>query len=134
MLKLRLRQEGDTIVEVLIAIAIVSLILTAAYVISNKNTLAVQDNQERIQAQHLAEEQIESLRAKGSVTSGACFNTDDASELPIASCNSFTKWGTGAPYTVSITGPVSSVYTIKVTWSALASKGTASVTMYYRLN
>jgi len=134
MLKLRLRQEGDTIVEVLIAIAIVSLILTAAYVISNKNTLAIQDNQERIQAQHLVEGQIESLRAQGSLANSTDCFTSDGSEVTSSNCTAFTQPGSGATYTVSVTGPVSSVYTVKATWAALASKGTASVTMYYRLN
>ncbi len=132
--RLGLRQEGDTIVEVLIAIAIVSLILTAAYVISNKNTLAIQGNQERIQAQHLVEAQIEALRAQGGLnTSGDCFG-DDGSEQASTNCNTFSQPGSGAVYTVSVSGPVANVYTVKATWAALASKGTANVTMYYRLN
>jgi prepilin-type N-terminal cleavage/methylation domain-containing protein len=35
-------------IEVLIAIAIVSLILTVAYAITNRNTNAIQANQERL--------------------------------------------------------------------------------------
>lgn len=134
MLSLK-RQDGDTIVEVLIAIAIVSLVLTAAYVITNKNTIAIQANQERIQAQHLVEAQIESLRANnGLTTSGDCFSTT-GSETGGAGCSNFTEEGSGATYAASVEGPSSNVYTIKVVWTSLASTtaNDSNVTMYYRL-
>ncbi|HSX31598.1 MAG TPA: prepilin-type N-terminal cleavage/methylation domain-containing protein [Candidatus Saccharimonadales bacterium] len=128
------RQTGDTIVEVLIAIAIVSLVLTAAYVITNKNTVAIQANQERIQAQHLVAAQIESLRAQnGLTTSGDCFV--DGAETASAGCNNFTEAGSGATYTAVITGPVSGVYTVSATWSSLdgTHANDSNITMYYRL-
>jgi prepilin-type N-terminal cleavage/methylation domain-containing protein len=138
MLRLRRNQQGDTLVEVLIAIAIVSLILTTAYAISNKNTLAIQSNQERIQAQHLVEAQIEALRAQdGLVTSGDCFGTNGTEVAGASvSCTSASEQGSGATYTVSIQGPVANIYTVKASWSDLTSNKTngANVTMYYRLN
>lgn len=57
-----LKQTGDTIVEVLIAIAVVSGVLGATYSIMNKNMLLVRDNQERTEASKLAQSQLEVLK------------------------------------------------------------------------
>jgi len=129
-------ERGDTIVEVLIAIGIISLILVSAYAITAKNTAALQRNQERTEAQHLVEGQIEALRAQNGLTaSGDCFN--GTTEVSI--CNNFTRSGSGATYTVTVTGPLghpaTGVYTIKAVWTSLNSKtnNDSNVTMYYRL-
>jgi len=141
--KTALNQRGDTIIEVLIAIAIVSLVLTTAYAITNKNTRAIQDNQERLQAQHLVESQIELLRTKASSLAlpNTCF---DASGTPArgSACVHNGVAGSGATYTLSITGPdpVTTAYAVKATWASLTgvrqtSNGDdSSVTMYYRVN
>jgi len=136
-------QRGDSIVEVLIAIGICSLVLVSAFVITNKSTAAIQANQERIEAQHLAESQIEVLRAQnGIATSGDCF----VGTTETATCGNFTRTGSGATYTVKVTGPSGlnppvpvgghSTYAITVTWTSLGSKTTndSNVTMTYRLN
>ena len=46
-----LSERGDTLVEVLIAIAVVSLILGGAFVTTNKNLQATREAQERGNAQ-----------------------------------------------------------------------------------
>lgn len=56
-------QSGDTIVEVLLSIAIVSLILGAAYVSANQSIKNVRRSQERIEATKVAEGQAEMLKA-----------------------------------------------------------------------
>ncbi|HEV2402735.1 MAG TPA: hypothetical protein VGS08_00900 [Candidatus Saccharimonadales bacterium] len=56
-------QLGDTIVEVLIAVSIVSLILGGAYVISNNSLHATRDAQEHAQAVQLLQGQIEGLKS-----------------------------------------------------------------------
>lgn len=55
-------QSGDTIVEVLIAIAVVSLILAGAYVTTNRSLLATRAAQERAMALKLGESQIERIK------------------------------------------------------------------------
>ena len=64
--RLTLRERGDTIVEVLIAIAVVSMVLGGAYVTTNRSLLSARDAQERAIALKLTESQIEQL--KGIVT------------------------------------------------------------------
>jgi prepilin-type N-terminal cleavage/methylation domain-containing protein len=139
MLTFRLKQRGDTIVEVMIAIAIVSLVLVTAYGVTNRNTLSIQATQEREQAQHLVEAQIEALRTAGGITtSGECFDGTTES----ATCDNFSPAGTGVTYTVKITGPAGlnhaspSTYMIAINWSTLTGNhaNDGNVTMYYRLN
>lgn len=126
-------QRGDTIIEVLIAIAIVSLILTTAYAITIKNTQSLQSNQERVQAQHLVEAQIESLKAANALTtSGDCFNSAGA-ESSGAAC-SVSAAGSGATYLLKVVNN-SGIYTVSAIWTSLGGSGTndSNVTMYYRL-
>jgi type II secretory pathway pseudopilin PulG len=54
--------KGDTIVEVLIAIAVVSSVLAISYSTMNRNILVGRDNQERTEASKLALGQIEALK------------------------------------------------------------------------
>ncbi len=132
-LNFRKDQRGDTIVEVLIAVAIISLVVTTAYAISNKNTQAIQANSERVQAQHLVAAQIESLRAQNGITaSGDCFN----GSTETSTCTNFTQSGSGATYNVHITTGANNVYTITAKWTSLggASANDGNVTMFYRLN
>ncbi len=59
----RLRSErGDTIIEVLIAVAVVSSVLAISYSIMNRNLQTLRDNQERSEASKLAQAQIERLK------------------------------------------------------------------------
>ena len=55
-------ERGDTLVEVMIAIAIVSLILGGAYVTTNRSLQATRAAQERAIALKLAESQVERLK------------------------------------------------------------------------
>ncbi len=70
----RLSQSGDTIVEVLIAVAIVSSVLAGAFTVSQKSALAVRDSQERGEMLQLLQGQVELVRAQAlqetSATSG----------------------------------------------------------------
>ena len=54
--------RGDTIIEVLIAIAVVSSVLGITYSIMNKNIQTTRDNQERSEASKIAQGQLELLR------------------------------------------------------------------------
>jgi len=136
----RLAQRGDTIVEVLIAMAIISLVLASAYVTSTRNTTLMQSSQERQQAQRLVESQIEMIRSKGGITgTGHCFV--GGTETSGAPCNITGSSYSAATYTLSITGPIGTTtptgtYTVSAVWTSLGSKKTndSNVTMYYRLN
>ena len=60
-------ERGDTIVEVLISIAVVSMVLAGAFVVTNRSLQATRSSQERSIALKLAESQLEQI--KGIVSS-----------------------------------------------------------------
>ena len=90
-------QRGDTIVEVLIALAIISSVLAGAFFVTNRSTQNVRDTEEHTQALQLLQGQIERVRAD--VNDGAqnsdfpsyfCYDKD--SQLQIATSSSdFSK-------------------------------------------
>lgn len=60
--------HGDSIVEVLIAVCIISLVLASCYALSNQNVRAIQDAQEHSEATQVLKAQVELLRrAAGAV-------------------------------------------------------------------
>jgi len=137
----RLRQRGDTIVEVLISIAIISLVLAGAYATSTHNTALIQSTQEREQAQRLVEAQIEAIRAHNGVTttSPVCFAAGVQKPATDPLCSNQSASFSGAAYAVSIVGPAnngSGTYTVKAQWTSAGGHSTndSNVTMYYRLN
>lgn len=58
-----LGKAGDTIVEVLIAVVVVSSVLTGAFTISNMSLKSIRMSQERSEAQKLAQQAIESFNS-----------------------------------------------------------------------
>ncbi|MDQ3065271.1 MAG: prepilin-type N-terminal cleavage/methylation domain-containing protein [bacterium] len=62
--------RGDTIVEVLIAVAIISLVLAVTYSTMTRNIATMRDNQERSEAARLAQGQLEALKAAWATTPG----------------------------------------------------------------
>ena len=129
------RQRGDTIVEVLIAIAVISLVLAGAYATVHKSTATMQDTQERGEAQKLVEGQIELLRNYYTVKSASfpaagvwCLGSDGG----IKTGNGCVASGP-AGYQLAISTAGSNTYQVSATWDSLIGN-TSNVTMYYRPN
>ena len=144
-------QAGDTIVEVLIAIAIISVVLVTAYAITARNSAIMAATQEREQAQRLVEGQIEYLANAGKTNASQdCFTPGTGTDSG-AICSNITATGSGATYTLIVAGPApgaslpaacnavsttTNTYSICAYWTSLNSKSPidSNVTMYYRLN
>ena len=143
--KLHLRSErGDTIVEVLISIAIVSLIRGGAYVATNHSLTATRDAQERSDGLKLVESQIEQVKNLASVSptvifgtapssycvsSGAVLpSTDNACKVTAAGVYAAGKV---PQYNLAITRS-GNVFTVVNSWDGVLGK-TAYVQMKYRL-
>jgi Tfp pilus assembly protein PilV len=86
MIRFHKNQTGDTIVEVLIAVAVMGLSIGLAYGISNRSLKSARQTQERLEALKLVEGQVEQLKAlsystdnKGifSENSAFCINNGD---------------------------------------------------------
>lgn len=132
-------QAGDTIVEVLIAIAVVSAVLVGAFVLSNHSTQAVQDSQEHAQAQQILQGQVEQLRAHlqgaSSPVSDNYFCYDPSGHLrsisgPSPSSNPCAVDNRYNPVIYHATG--SNLYDCTVTWDSLLG-GTAREEFFYRV-
>ncbi len=129
------QQAGDTIVEVLIAVAVISLVLAGAYASTNHNVRAMQDTQEHAQALQLAQTQVEFLRARGA-PAGACYD-NAGNSTAVAACV-FNADGTLNPtavepaFKLSISAPdAAGVYAVSAQWDSLLGTND-NVTLYYR--
>ena len=64
------KQAGDTIVEVIIAIAVISTVLAGAFIVTSQSTRGVRDSEEHAQALQYLQGQVELLRAAASRSGG----------------------------------------------------------------
>jgi prepilin-type N-terminal cleavage/methylation domain-containing protein len=140
------RQRGDTLVEVLIAIAVISLILAGAYVTTNRSLYATRSAQERSNALKLAESQIEQLKGLagsnptalfgGAVPNPFCIsNTGTVVPAANPACSVGT---TGVPTTVEPIFRLSiarsgNTFTLTETWIDVGGKQTDSLQLKYRV-
>jgi Tfp pilus assembly protein PilV len=142
-------QRGDTIVEVLISITVISLILGGAYVTTNKSLLATRTAQERSNALKLAESQVEQL--KGAIANPATAATIYSGGSPFCV---YANAGTlnvvaasNANCIVSTAGVATTLepkfnlsivrsgndFTIKNTWNNLTGKSVEQLQIDYRV-
>ncbi|HLZ15352.1 MAG TPA: hypothetical protein VKQ34_05200 [Candidatus Saccharimonadales bacterium] len=98
------RERGDTIVEVLISVAVVSLILGGAYVVSNTSLQQTEAAQERGNALKLGESQIEQLKGVIATNPQAVFGPGAPASFCIASTTTV----------VDTTGPSSNLCSVDV--------------------
>lgn len=126
-------------VEVLISMAIVSMILGGAYVTSNKSLISIRDAQEHVDALKLATAEVELIKAITPPTSGTfCYSLDGIVQYVQSNCN-FTNEGvlntTGVQpsYNIVITPDVFSTYKVKITWDTVTGViNGGNVEVYYR--
>src|SRR5258706_10324416 len=71
----KLSYTGDTIVEVLIAVAVVGSVLGGAFAASNRSQRSTQQAQEHTTALKIAESQVELLKVSSDQTSSAIYTT-----------------------------------------------------------
>ncbi len=142
-------QSGDTIVEVLISMAVISLVLGGAFVTTRHSQTAVLDSQEHAIALKLAESQVEQMRGNTDVFSAGTFCmvngnvvspvdskcTQDSSGAEVLDPNLEPK------YTMTITSkatvapaPLGGIlFTITASWDAVNGGGSGSEIMLYRM-
>ncbi len=156
-----LNQVGDTMVEVLLALLIVSSVIAASYVSADRSLSGTRQSQERGEALKAAESQVEQIKSNVAVAVAAtkifCIdsvsgNAVIANSAPVGgiafgsqpTLNSDTlttyvatcKSGT-IPYNIAIdrSGPDASngyVFTVYVRWFRLASPSKDEVKIVYR--
>lgn len=134
-MRIKINQQGETIVEVLISIAILSAVLGAAYALSQRTSLSTQRSHERAEALKVTESMIEKIKSgeiEGSDGDNFCVNniSGDIETPPVpANC----RYGIEGRYTptISIDG---GTYTVETSWDRLGGGSQENLTMVYRLS
>lgn len=149
-------QRGDTIVEVLIAMAIASMVLGSSYAVAHKTMANTRQAQEHSEAAEIANEQIEAI-----TTLSSAGNTNISDNSPQYSCIAIVGTTLQVVSQFSVTNPRGSTadydpscvrtstagyrtafrylsavrtYEVIVTWDAIGSGEQNSVIMTYKAN
>lgn len=133
-------QEGDTIVEVLISLAVLGMIVAGAYSIVNAALRNSRQAQERSEATKIAESQVETIKAIPNQTGRFCFNGSTKiafSETPPADFqqDDFTTYpeqckGFNSLYNVFV-DKTAETYTVTVRWDRIGG-GKEQAQLVYR--
>ena len=125
-----LNQAGDTIVEVLIATAVVGMMLTGAFAISNASLKQIRMSQERSEAHRIAASQLELLKQSSTSVSTGCLviSSGRITNAIGPACNQ----GIDNRYRVNISSTALRAYSVSVTWDNLAGSQD-NVTVDYRV-
>jgi type II secretory pathway pseudopilin PulG len=141
---IRRDQRGDTIVEVLISIAVVSMVLAGAYVTTQRSLIATRAAQERSNALKLGQGQLEQLKGIISSNPNSVFGPGAPSPFCIsggavvAATNTGCRVNTsGAPTTVQPVFRLSIArtgnnFTLTESWENVGGKQTDSLQLRYR--
>lgn len=135
----QLNQSGDTIVEVMIAVAVVGFVLAGAFVSANRSTKAVLKSQERAEALKFSESQLESIRAaairKDPVIFGAvgdfCIDSSGVSQTGgTVPC----RFGTDGRYAITARREAGDTFRITTNWDSIDGKNVENIRLSYRLH
>lgn len=148
----KINNFGDTIIEVLIAIAVLSVVLGGAYAISSRSLAGVRKAQEHTEALKYAEQQTERLKKLAdyggndgsggnifTMAAGSCVhNVSGVLKVSVAgTCDKDIgayKYSIGVSQPTPVTGSPNSFYfNIIVTWPGVGG-GTDRVSLDYRLD
>lgn len=133
------RQRGDTLVEVLVAIAVVTLVLSGAYVVTNRSVQETRSAQERGNALKNAESQLEQLKGLIATSPDAvfgvgapspfCVYTASQTVAIVAATNANCTVGTNGAatttepkFTLSMTRS-GQTFTLVETWTDVSGRG-----------
>jgi len=142
-------QAGDTIVEVMVVLAILGLALSISYATANRSLLNTRQAQESSQATELVQSQIEALRTLTSIgVTPNIFQAGPYCLVPISPppvTGPFYSLQPGGcstppiPYQITVTyvnNPPTQpdTFTVKAQWPDVTGQGNDTLTTIYRLH
>lgn len=141
-----LRERGDTIVEVLISITVISAVLGGAYVTTNRSFLASRDAQERTAGLKVVESQLEELKGVISTSPNTIFGSGVPGSFCVTGPTSVADSGNSACFVNSAGNPTGAepryhlmitrsgnTFTVKNQWTSVRGDTTNQIQMKYRL-
>lgn len=133
MIKIKkLNQAGDTLIEVMIAMVVLSMVLGGAYVTANRSSNTVRAAQEKGEALKFVEGQVEQLRFIDPDSTDPVFDSEfcfDASGDPVAApC----RFGPDDRYNLFINDE-GSYYMAWAVWDRINSGTEERIEMVYRI-
>jgi hypothetical protein len=147
-MKLFKNQRGDTIMEVLICVAVLSFVLSAAFALANRSSQANLQAGERGEAMKISESQVEKLKAfigqsvapvipaSGDFCMYVDTSTNTLKTLPVATPDDLTSYPSecrsGAFYNTYINRS-GNVYTAHTRWFSADGDGYDESTMVYKV-
>lgn len=139
--------RGDTIVEVIMVLAVLGLAISISYATANRSLLDARQAQEASQGARIVQSQLEALR--GLSAPGNPQNVYQAGPYCISSSNTVVAWinpttpdpscithDVNSDYTTNIkgpSGPPGGNFTIQVSWDDVEGQGTDTDTLAYNL-
>lgn len=133
-----LTARGDTIVEVMIVLAVLGLAIGISYATANRSLRNARQAQENSQATLLVQSQIEALRTLA--TAGNPQNIFQTGPYCLSQASPYTiQYGNNCqrgtvPYTLSITyAAPAKTFTATATWPDVLGRGNDTITTVYRL-
>jgi prepilin-type N-terminal cleavage/methylation domain-containing protein len=158
-----LRQRGDTIVEVIVVLAVLGLAVSISYATANRSLLATRQAEESSQATALLQSQLETLQAYSGITgdsphdifqtTGFCINAagdvvpnlNIARTLPVSDTSVYSKYDAACqanqPFHITLgyeavdsDGNPTDTFTAKATWDDVAGAGKDTVTLVSRVH
>lgn len=133
------RQNGDTIVEVLIVIAIISLVLGGAFASSRSSLVATQQSHERGEAVKFLEQQLELLKAAAEGNDTHIFDpsltTPFCLDLTLTVVTPGCRFGDNERYTVTLQrlDPATRTFRGTATWEKAGGGTDDSMNIYYKV-
>lgn len=135
-----LRQAGDTIVEVIVVLAVLGLAISISYATANRSLQATRQAEENAQATQILQGQIEALRSYATNTSTdpnyifrspqtfCVATTGNIAEAPAACLNGIFA------IAISYDSANSDTFTARATWDDVTGSGKDTVVMVYRVH
>jgi prepilin-type N-terminal cleavage/methylation domain-containing protein len=134
-------QRGDTIVEVMVVLAVLGLAIGISYSTANRSLLNTRQAQESSQATELVQSQVEALRTLTQVGNPQnIFQPGPYCLSPtpytIQTGNACSQPSLPSPSNVSITyvAVPTDTFTVVATWPDALGQGNDTVTLVYRLH
>lgn len=135
-------QSGDTIIEVMVVVAILGLAFSIAYATANASVIKTRNAQEHAEALQYLNSQVELLRIASPdtitpIASLGAFCMDTNTATPQSFPNPVCSAGTGGRYQVQINYNSASgqnIYTFQVDWAGISGLGPQRERISYKLH